>query len=120
MLSEQTSRLARQEVELAKIEMTEKGKRAAFGVGAFSALGLLALLALGSLTAAAILGLGTGMEGWLAALIVAAAYLLLAGLFALFGKRKVEEASPLVPEQAKESVREDIETTKERVKEARV
>lgn len=120
MLGEQTSRLARQEVELARVEMTEKGKQAAFGVGAFSASGLVALLALGSLTAAAILALATGMEGWLAALIVAVAYLLLAGLLALFGKKKVEEASPPVPEQAKESVREDIETTKERVKEARV
>jgi hypothetical protein len=120
MLGEQTSRLARQEVELAKLEMTEKGTRAAFGVGAFSASGLLALLALGALTAAAILGLATGMEAWLAALIVAVVYLLVAGLLALFGKKKVEQASPPVPEQAKESVREDIETTKERVKEARL
>jgi putative superfamily III holin-X len=118
-LSEQSSRLARQEIELAKAEMSAKGKQVAFGVGAFSVSGLLALLALGALTAAAILALATGMAGWLAALIVAVAYLLLAGLAALFGKAKVEEGAPPVPEQTIESVKDDVDATKEKVKETR-
>ena len=118
-LGEQSSRLARQEVELAKAEMSAKGKQVAFGVGAFSASGLLALLALGALTAAAILALATGMAGWLAALIVAVAYLLLAGLAALIGKAKVEEGAPPVPEQTIESVKDDVGATKEKVKETR-
>lgn len=118
-LGEQSSRLARQEVELAKAEMAAKGKQVAFGAGAFSASGLLALLALGALTAAAILALATGMDGWLAALVVAAAYLLLAGLAALVGKSKVEAGAPPVPERAIESVKDDLDATKEKVKEAR-
>jgi fatty acid desaturase len=118
-LSDQSSRLARQEIELAKAEMSAKGKQAAFGVGAFSVSGLLALLALGALTAAAILALATGLAGWLAALIVAVAYLLLAGVAALVGKARVEEAAPPAPEQAIESTREDVDATKQKVKEVR-
>jgi hypothetical protein len=118
-LSEQSSRLARQEIELAKAEMSVKGKQVAFEAGAFSASGLLALLALGALTAAAILALATGMAGWLPALIVAGAYLLLAGLAALIGKAKVEDGAPPVPERTIESVKDDVDATKERVKETR-
>jgi Putative Actinobacterial Holin-X, holin superfamily III len=87
-LTDQTTRLAQKEIELAKAEMAVKGKRIGMGAGAFSFAGLLALLALGALTAAAILGLATGMEGWLAALIVAAVYLLIAGAMALVGRRR--------------------------------
>jgi hypothetical protein len=118
-LSDQSSRLARQEIELAKVEMSAKGKQVAFGVGAFSVSGLLALLALGALTAAAILALATALAGWLAALIVAVAYLLLAGVAALLGKTRVEKAAPPAPEQAIESVKEDVDATKEKVKEVR-
>jgi hypothetical protein len=118
-LGDQASCLARQEVELAKAEMSAKGKQVAFGVGAFSASGLLALLALGALTAAAILALATGMDGWLAALIVGVAYLLLAGVAALVGKAKVEKAAPPVPERTLASVKTDIDATKEKMKEAR-
>ena len=69
-LTEQTTRLAQKEIELAKAEMAVKGKRLGIGAGAFSAAGLIALFALGAATAAAILGLATALEGWLAALIV--------------------------------------------------
>jgi hypothetical protein len=118
-LTEQTTRLAQKEIELAKAEMAVKGKRLGIGAGAFSAAGLIALLALGALTAAAILGLATALEGWLAALIVAGVYLLVAGVLALFGRSKVQASTPPVPEQAAESVKEDLESTKEKAKEGR-
>lgn len=118
-LTEQTTRLAQREIELAKAEMVAKSKRAGLGVGAFSAAGLVALLALGAATAAAILGLATALEGWIAALIVAAAYLLLAGLLALIGRAKVKEATPPVPEQALHSTKADTEEIKTRAKEGR-
>jgi hypothetical protein len=118
-LTEQTSRLAQKEVELAKAELAVKGKRIGTGAGAFSAAGLLATLALGALTAAAILGLASAVDGWLAALIVAAAYLLIAGVLALFGRSKVQAATPPLPEQALESVKEDARQTKQRAKEGR-
>jgi hypothetical protein len=118
-LTEQTTRLAQQEIELAKAEMTIKGKRIGIGAGAFSAAGLLALLALGALTAAAILGLATAVDGWLAALIVAAVYLLVAGALALVGRSKVQAATPPLPEQTVESVKEDLQETKQKAKEGR-
>src|SRR3954463_4069348 len=78
-LSEQTSRLARQEVELAKAELAVKGKRAGIGAGMFGGAGLLGLYAVGALTAAAILALATAVASWLAALIVAAVLAAIAG-----------------------------------------
>jgi membrane protein len=108
-LSEQTSRLARQEVELAKTELQLKAKRAGIGAGMFGGAGVFGFYALGALTAAAILGLSHAVAGWLAALIVAAALGLVAGVVALIGTRKVVQAVPPVPEQATESVKEDLE-----------
>ena len=118
-LTDQSTRLAQKEVELAKAEMAVKAKRIGIGAGVFSFAGLLALLALGTLTAAAVLGLATGMEGWLAALIVAAAYLLIAGAMALVGRSKVQAGTPPLPEQTVESVKKDIEETKQKAKEGR-
>lgn len=118
-LSEQASRLARQEVELAKAEMTVKGKRLGIGAGAFGGAGLVALFGLGALTTAVILALDTAMAGWLAALIVAVVYLAVAGALALMGKSKVESATPPVPERAVASVKRDVEETKLRAKEGR-
>src|SRR5881227_783258 len=68
-LSEQSSRLARQEVELAKVELQGKGKRAGLGAGMFGAAGIVGLYALGALTAAGVLGLTKAVQAWLAALI---------------------------------------------------
>jgi hypothetical protein len=118
-LTEQTTRLAQKEIELAKAEMAVKGKRIGIGAGAFSAAGLLALLALGALTAAAILALATALEAWLAALIVAGVYLVAAGVLAMAGRSKVQAATPPVPEQTMDSVKRDVELTKQKVKEGR-
>jgi Putative Actinobacterial Holin-X, holin superfamily III len=111
-LSEQTSRLARQEVELAKTELQAKGKRAGLGAGMFGGAGVVGLYAVGALTAAAVLGLSKAVAAWLAALIVAAALGAVAGLLALTGKREMQQATPPVPEQASESVKEDVQVAK--------
>jgi uncharacterized membrane protein YqjE len=118
-LSEQTTSLAQKEIELAKAELALKGERIGIGVGAFSGAGLLALLALGALTAAAILALESAVEAWLAAVIVAVVYLLIAGAMALAGRSKVRAGSPPVPEQTMASVQEDIRETKQKAKEGR-
>jgi uncharacterized membrane protein YqjE len=118
-LSEQTSTLVRQELDLAKAELGEKGKRAGLGAGMFGGAGVFAVLALGALTACAILALATAMAGWLAALIVATALGAIAGVLALQGKTKVQQATPPVPEQAVGSVKEDVEWAKIRAKSAR-
>jgi tetrahydromethanopterin S-methyltransferase subunit C len=118
-LSEQTSTLVRKEMELARAEMVQKGKMAGLGAGMFGAAGLFGVLALGALTACLILVLAEAMDGWLAALIVTAVYAAIAGVLALAGRRKVADVGSPVPERAKDSVREDLERTKERVKAAR-
>ena len=118
-LAEQSSRLARQEVELAKAELAVKGKRAGQGAGMFGGAGLFGLYALGALTAAAILALATAVAGWLAALIVAVVYGAIAGVLALTGKNKVAAATPPVPEQATESVKEDVRWAKSRARAGR-
>jgi hypothetical protein len=118
-LSEQTTSLAQKEIELAKAEMALKGKRIGIGIGAFSGAGLMALLALGAITAAAILALATAVTDWLAALIVAAVYLLVAGALGLAGRSKVQAGTPPVPVQTVESVQEDRRETKQKAKQGR-
>ena len=118
-LSLQTTELARHEVELAKAELRVKGKRAGIGTGMFGGAGALGLYALGALTAAIIAGIAEALPVWAAALIVAALYGALAGILALRGKSKVEQATPPVPEQTVQSVKEDVRYTKQRAQEAR-
>lgn len=118
-LSEQSSRLARQEVELAKAELAVKGKRAGIGAGMFGGAGAFGFYGLGALVAAAVLALATAVAAWLAALIVAVVLAAVAGVLALQGKSKIEQATPPVPEQAAESVKEDVEAAKAAVQEGR-
>jgi uncharacterized membrane protein YqjE len=109
-LSEQTTRLVHQELELAKAELQQKGKQA--GAGMFGGAGALGLAALGALTACFILALNAIMPAWLAALIVAVVYGAIAAFLALRGRDKVKQATPLVPEQTIETVKEDVEWAK--------
>jgi len=118
-LSEQTTTLVRQELELAKLELTAKGKKAGMGAGMFGGAGALGFYALGAFTACAILALATAVAGWLAALIVAVVYAAVAGVLALTGKKKVTEAIPPVPEQAVDSTKEDVRWVKTRATSAR-
>ncbi|HEX8052675.1 MAG TPA: phage holin family protein [Thermoleophilaceae bacterium] len=118
-LSEETTTLVRQELELAKAEMAEKGKKAGKGAGMFGGAGVVGFLALGALTAALILALDTGMKAWLAALIVGLVYAAIAGVLALTGKKEVQQATPPVPEQTVESVKEDVQWAKTQTPSAR-
>ncbi len=118
-LTEQTSALARKEVELAKAEVTAKGKRLGMGAGAFGAAGVIALYAGGALTATLILVLATFLEGWIAALIVTVVYAAIAGVLALSGKKQVEAGSPPIPQRAIDSTKHDIDAAKRGVKEGR-
>jgi len=118
-LSEQTSTLVHQEVELAKLELAQKGKRAGVGAGMFGGASVVGLYAMGALTAGIVLILATAMNAWLAAVIVAAAYGLIAGGLALAGRAQVKKATPPVPQQATESVKEDVQWAKAKAQQAR-
>jgi MFS family permease len=118
-LSDQSTTLVRQEIELAKAEMTAKGKQVGIGAGAFGAAGLIGLYAVGAITACLILALSTAVAGWLAALIVGVVYAAIAGVLALVGKKKTQAGAPPVPERAISSTKEDVEWAKTRAKTAR-
>ena len=118
-LSDQTTTLVRQEIELAKAEMTAKGKQVGMGAGAFGGAGLFGLYAVGAITACLILALSTAVASWLAALIVGVVYAAIAGVLALIGKKKTQAGAPPVPERAISSTKEDVEWAKTRAKTAR-
>ena len=118
-LSDHTTTLVRQEIELAKAELGEKGKKASLGAGMFGGAGLFAVFALAALTTCIIVALDSALPLWLAALIPAVIYTAVAGMLALRGRNKVQEAGPPVPEQATESVKEDVQWAKTQAKSGR-
>jgi len=111
-LATETSTLVRQELELAKAEMREKGRKAGPGLGMLGGAGVVALLAAGSLTAFLILVLDEAMEAWLAALIVTVVYAAVAGLLYVRGKDRVEDAGSPAPRQTIDTLKEDVEWAK--------
>ncbi|MEU6136636.1 phage holin family protein [Nocardioides sp. NPDC047086] len=111
-LSTEMSTLVRGELELARIELTEKAKHTGKGAGAFGAAGLVALYGLGVLIATAILALALVMDAWLAALLVGVVLLIIAGGVALFGKKQVSEGVPMKPERATENLKRDVEAVR--------
>jgi hypothetical protein len=117
-LATETSTLVRQEIDLAKAEMTDRGKRAGKGVGMLAAGAVVALLAFGALTAGLIAALDLAMPTWLAALIVTVVYGAIAAVLVQIGRKKVQEAAPPVPEETIESVKEDVQWAKTRTRSA--
>jgi hypothetical protein len=118
-LSEQASTLVREEMELAKAELRGKGKAAGMGAGLLGGAALFGLFAMGAITVCAIAALATALPTWLAALIVAVVYLAVAGVLALRGRTKLRQGTPPAPEQTIESVKEDVQWTKQRAQAAR-
>jgi hypothetical protein len=112
-LSRDISTLVRQELALARAEMSEKARTAGPGLGMFGGAGVFTLAAVGALTAFLILLLDLAMPAWAAALIVTALWAAVAGVLYVTGRERVREAGKPVPEQAMESVREDVDFAKE-------
>ncbi len=115
-LSEQTSRLVRQEVQLAQLELKEKGKRAGIGAGLFGGAGVMAFYGGAALIVTIALVLATFLPDWLAALIVTVVLFAIAGVLALTGKKQVDQATPPAPEQAIATSKQSVETVKARAK----
>ena len=115
-LTEQVAALVRDELKLAQVEMTRKGKQAGLGVGLLGGGGLIALYGVGCLIGCAVIGLSHVVARWLAALIVGVALLAVAGVAALMGRGRVQRATPPVPTEAASSVKADVEEIKERAR----
>jgi hypothetical protein len=114
LLSEQVSTLVRDELKLAQLEMTRKGKQAGIGAGMLGGGGVLALYGIGCLIACAIIGISRVLAPWLSALVVGVALLAVAGIAALVGKSRLQQATPPVPQEAVQSVKADVDEIKER------
>jgi len=116
MLSQETTRLVKQELDLAKAEVQQKGKQAGVGAGFLGGAGVAGLLALGALTACLILLLDLVMPAWLAALILAVVWAIVAAVLGLRGRDRVAQAAPPVPEQTVETLKEDAQWAKTRMR----
>ena len=121
-LTDQTTTLIQQEIQLAKVEtreaidiakaeMTDKAKEAGKGAGMLGGAAVLGLLAGIAFTAFLILVLGTFMPEWLAALIVTVLYAAIAAALAMRGKKQLQSIEP-APRETIETVKEDIEWAK--------
>jgi uncharacterized membrane protein YqjE len=115
-LSEQVSVLVRDELKLARLEMTRKSRQAGLGAGMMGGSALVALYGVGCLIACLIIAISGAVAAWLSALIVGAALLAAAGVAALIGKGRLRQATPPVPEQAVDGIKTDVEEIKERMR----
>ncbi len=111
-LASEVSRLVRDELRLAQLEVAGKAKKAGVGAGIFGAAGVLALYGVGVLIATAILALALVLDAWLAALIVGVVLLAAAGVAALMGRKEVREAGPPLPAETVDRVKRDIDTVR--------
>lgn len=118
-LSQQTTDLVRQEIELAKAELNAKAKQAGLGAGMFGGAGLFGVFAFAALTTAIIAALQLAMPVWVAALIVTVVYGIVAAVLAQRGKQKVQDVGAPMPEQTRDSVKEDVQWAKTRMRSGR-
>jgi hypothetical protein len=113
LLTEQVSALVRDELKLAQLEMTRKGKQAGAAAGMLGGAGVIALYGTGCLIACVIVAISGVLTAWLACLIVAVALFATAGATALLAKGRLRKASPPVPTETVDSVRTDVDVIKE-------
>jgi Flp pilus assembly protein TadB len=112
-LSEEVSRLVRDEIRLATMELTRKGRRAGLGAGLFGGAGVIALYGGGAVVAAVIILVAHVLTPWVAALVVGVALLIVAAVLALIGKRQMGKATPPLPQEAIQNLKADVDVVKE-------
>jgi len=117
--TQQVSTLVRDELALAKAELTEKGRRAGQGAALFAAAGAVGFLGLGALVTTAIAALSVVWPVWLAALTVTVLLFVVAGVAVLIGRSRLRAATPLMPVESVHGVTADVETVKTALKDGR-
>jgi len=116
LAAEQVSRLGRDELQLARMEIAGKARRFGTGAGLFGAAGVIALYGVGALIATLILLLALVLPHWAAALIVAVVLFAVAGIVALIGRGQFRKGAPPAPEETMGSVKADVQTVTEAVR----
>ncbi|WP_373304288.1 phage holin family protein [Streptomyces griseomycini] len=111
--SQQLTELVRGELRLAQAEMKQKGKRYGKGGGLFGGAGVVGFLMAQALVASVIAALAVALPVWAAGLIVTAVLGVIAAVMVMSGKKQVDRASPLTPEQTVENVKADVAEIKE-------
>ena len=114
-LSGETATLVRQEMELARAELTEKAKPVGASAISFGGTALFGLGAFGATTAFLIALIALALPLWAAALIVAIVYGAVAFILAQIGKQKLRAATPLAPQTA-QTIKDDIAWAKTQAK----
>lgn len=112
-LSEQTSRLIRDELRLAQNELRATAKRAGLGCGLLGGAGAVALYGAGASIATAIIALDLVLPLWASALIVTVALFIVAGIGALLGKSQLQKAFPATPQRTVQNVKRDVQEMKD-------
>ncbi|MFE4257907.1 phage holin family protein [Streptomyces sp. NPDC056883] len=112
--SEQITELVREEMQLARAELGEKGKRVGTGGGLLGAATLLGVLVAQAVVVSGMAALALVLPVWSSALIVAAVLATIAGVLAVAGKKQIARAGSPVPEQTVNSVKADVAEVKER------
>jgi hypothetical protein len=114
-LTRESATLVRQEVALAKSELTEKVKEAGWGLAATVVGGLLLLVAFEALMAGAILGLSSQVEPWLAAVIIGGAVALIGAVVLAKGIVTLRGEN-LAPQRTLESLRASARWAREQAR----
>lgn len=106
-LAKQTATLVHQEIDLVKVDIKDKARRAGAGAGVLGAGAVTALLSAGCMTAAAIAALSLAIPVWAAALVMGALYGFVALLLAGSGVFELKRARGPIAQDARESTKEE-------------
>ncbi|HEV8570959.1 MAG TPA: phage holin family protein [Actinoplanes sp.] len=110
-ISDDLSRLFRQEVELAKAELKQEATKAGKAAGMLGGAGFAGYLAVVLLSFALVFGLGNVMDlGW-AALIVAIIWGVIGAVLYANGRKKLKTVDP-VPHRTVDTIKEDAQWMK--------
>jgi uncharacterized membrane protein YqjE len=118
-LSKEMSLLVHEEVQLARVELADKGKKLAAGGAMFAAAAVMALLGAGVLCACVVIALAIVLPWWLSSLLVAALLLGGAAVLGIAGLGAARKGSPPVPKEAMESTKEDVAWLQKQLKSAK-
>ncbi len=111
-LATDTGTLVRQEVELAKTEMTQKATRVGKDIGFLLAGGAVAYAGFLAILAAIAIGLGQlGLPWWVATLLVGLVVAGIGGFLVMRGLSALRQETPL-PQQTLDTLKEDAEWAK--------